>query len=142
MDNQSPENGIFLNGKQQIIELLQVMSGPEKEKLLKNISQRNAVMARELREKSFSFNNLAQLPDHVIRAIFQRVNPAIIGLALYNAPIAFQRKVLGTIERSNAEEAFSILSQNLSSKKMECKRAQEKILNVAIQLSRRQQINL
>lgn len=134
--------GIYLNGKQQIIEMLQFMSGSEKEKLLQNIGQKNAVMARELREKSFSFQNLDGLGEQMLRAVFERVNPAIIGLALYQAPVKFQRRVLASINRSTAEAAFEILNQDLSSKTLECKRAQEKIVKVAIQVSRSQMINL
>ncbi|MEE2670528.1 MAG: FliG C-terminal domain-containing protein [Bdellovibrionota bacterium] len=134
--------GIFLNGKQQIIEMLQFMSGSEKEKLLQNIGQKNAVMARELREKSFSFQNLDGLGEQMLRAVFERVNPAIIGLALYQAPVKFQRRVLASINRATAEAAFEILNQDLTSKTLECKRAQEKIVKVAIQVSRAQMINL
>lgn len=134
--------GVFINGKQQVIELLQHMQGTEKEKLLRNISQRNAVMAQELREKSFSFNNLSRLPEGILGSIFDRINPVIIGLALYNTPVNFQRKVLRAIDRKSAEEAFHILNEDLSAKKRECKRAQEKVLAVAIQLSRRKVIDL
>lgn len=134
--------GIFINGKQQIIEMLQFMNGKEKEKLLNNISSKNAVMARELREKSFSFTNLSGLSDSMIKSIFEKVNPAIIGLALYQAPTTFQRRILSVINRQIAEQAFEILSQDLSAKSLECKRAQEKIVQIAIQVSRAQMINL
>ena len=55
------ENGIYINGRQQIIDMLQFMSEPERRKLLKNIEMRNAVMARELSEQSLSFNDLNKL---------------------------------------------------------------------------------
>lgn len=134
--------GIFINGKQQIIEMLQFMNDKEKEKLLNNIGSKNAVMARELREKSFSFTNLGGLSDNMIKAIFEKVNPAIIGLALYQAPTKFQRRILSVIKRPLAEKAFEILSQDLSAKSLECKRAQEKIVQIAIQVSRANMVNL
>ena len=142
MSESESQNGIFLNGKQQVIELLQAMNGAEKEKLLNNIGLKNAVMAQELREKSFSFASLTHLPDSLLRDIFDRINPIIIGLALYHAPVSFQRKVLSLIERPTAEKSFEILNQDLSSKRLECKRAEEKIISVAIQMSRRHRINL
>lgn len=134
--------GIFINGKQQIIEMLQSMSDKEKEKLLNNIGTKNAVMARELREKSFSFTNLAGLSDGMIKTIFRKINPAIIGLALYPAPVKFQRKILSVIDRNVAEAAFEILNQDLSTKSLECRRAQEKVVQMAVQISRAQMINL
>tara|TARA_Y100000031_G_C8090205_1_gene323773 strand:- start:9 stop:434 length:426 start_codon:yes stop_codon:yes gene_type:complete len=140
--SEEQNKGIFINGKQQIIEMLQFMNDKEKEKLLNNIGTKNAVMARELREKSFSFTNLSGLSDSMIKAIFEKVNPAIIGLALYNAPTSFQRRILSTISRPLAESAFEVLNQDLTGKSLECKRAQEKIVQVAIQISRAQMINL
>lgn len=142
MDANSKQNGIFINGKKQIIELLQFMSDAERKKLLNNIKMRNAVMARELSEKSLSFRDLFQLDDHIVRRILQNINPTIIGLALFVSPINVQRKALTLMEREDAEQAFAIMNKNLSHKKVECQKAQEKILQVAIQLSRRSLINL
>ncbi len=136
------EQGIFLNGRQQIIEMLQFMNDEDKQKLLDNIKQRNAVMARELSEQSFSFKNLFKLSSENINKIFSKVNPAIIALALYPLEISLQRKALSALDRPVAEEAFTIMNQDLSSKKQESKRAQDKIVQAAIQLSRKKYINI
>ena len=77
------EGGIFINGKKQIIDMLQFMNEDERKKLLGNIKNRNAPMARELSEQSLSFRDLFQLDDSVTRRILQHINPTIIGLALY-----------------------------------------------------------
>lgn len=140
--SKNSEQGIFINGRQQIIEMLQFMNENDKQKLLNNIKQRNAVMARELSEQSFSFKNLFQLSAESINKIFSKSNPAIIGLALYPLEKSYQRKALSALDRNIAEEAFHIMNQNLTSKKQECKRAQEKIVQIAIQLSRQQYINI
>lgn len=140
MENENTDKGIFINGKKQIIEMLQYMNEGERKKLLQNISARNAVMAKELSEQSFSFNDLVHTSPESLKKIFQSFNPAIIGLALYDTSSELQRKVLSSIPRETAEAAFEIMSQNLNSKRAECKRAQEKIINNVIQLSRRQQI--
>lgn len=142
MESNSKQNGIFINGKQQIVELLQFMSDAERTKLLNNIKMRNAVMARELSEKSLSFRDLFQLDDHIVRRILQNNNPTIIGLALFISPTNVQRKALQLMEREDAEKAFQIMNKNLSHKRAECQKAQDKILQVAIQLSRRSLINL
>ncbi|MFT6630836.1 MAG: flagellar motor switch protein FliG [Bacteriovoracaceae bacterium] len=141
MSNNS-EQGIFINGKQQIIEMLQFMNEKDRQKLLNNIKQRNAVMARELSEQSFSFKDLFQLSSDNLRKIFTRTNPAIIGLALYPLDANHQRKALAALDRNIAEEAFGIMNQDLSGKKHECKRAQEKIVTMAIQLSRQDHIHI
>lgn len=140
MEHEKTEKGIFINGKKQIIEMLQFMDEAERKKLLQNIGARNAVMAKELSEQSFSFNDLVHTSTASLNKIFQSFNPAIIGLALYNTSSELQRKVLSSISRETAEAAFEVMSQNLSGKQAECKRAQEKVINNVIQLSRRQQI--
>lgn len=142
MDNNSSQNGIFINGKKQVVELLQFMSDAERKKLLHNIRMRNAVMAQELSEKSLSFRDLFQLDDHIVSRILQNINPTIIGLALFLSPINVQRKALQLMQREDAEQAFHIMNQNLSHKKVECQKAQERILQAAIQMSRRNLINL
>lgn len=136
------ENGIYINGRQQIIEMLQFMNEKDRRKLLRNIEMRNAVMARELSEQSLSFNDLNKLSEDSLQRIFSNCNPAIIGLSLYNCSREFQRKVLSMLDRELAESAFEIMNRNLNSKRTECKRAQEKVLNIVIQLNRRQQISL
>lgn len=142
IEQNNSEQGIFINGKQQIIEMLQFMPEQEREKLLKNIKLRNAVMGRELAEKSLSFNSIVKLSNESLRAIFNQANPAIIGLALYTSSKSLQRKVLSSIDRDLAERAFSIMSEDLSNKAIECKRAQEKIIQKAILLSRNKKISL
>lgn len=141
MDNSS-QNGIFINGKKQVVELLQFMSDAERKKLLYNIKMRNAVMAKELSEKSLSFRDLFQLEDHIVTRILQNINPTIIGLALFLSPIAIQRRALQLMQREDAEQAFHIMNQNLAHKKIECQKAQERILQSAIHLSRRNLINI
>lgn len=138
----SSDQGIFLNGRQQIIEMLQFMEEGEKRKLLDNIQKRNAVMARELSEQSFSFKNLFSLDKDQLYKILSRTNPAIIALALYPLEISLQRKALSSIERPAAEKAFEIMNNDLSGKKQEIKRAQDKIIQIAIQLSRQKYINI
>ena len=140
MENETTDKGIFINGKKQIIEMLQYMNEGERKKLLQNICARNAVMGKELSEQSFSFNDLVHTSESSLNKIFQDFNPAIIGLALYNTSSELQRKVLSAIPRDTAEAAFEVMGQNLNLKQSECKRAQEKIINNVIQLSRRQQI--
>jgi flagellar motor switch protein FliG len=142
MDNNTNQGGIFINGKQQMVEMIQFMSDAERKKLLTNIKNRNAAMAKERSEKSLSFRDLFQLDDHVSRRILQNVNSTIIGLALFMSHTDVQRKALSIMDRNDAEKAFSVMNQNLSNKRAECKKAQDKILQIAIQMSKRSLINL
>lgn len=138
----SSDKNIFINGKKQIIEMLQFMSEPEKQKLLENIRHKNPAMARELSEKSLSFNSLFSIDKDIFRRVLSHSNPTIIGLALYLVDTKQQRKALQLMNRDEAEKAFHIMNQNLSSKKAECLKAQSKIVEIAVSISRRSNISL
>ncbi|MCT4642632.1 MAG: hypothetical protein N4A33_10095 [Bacteriovoracaceae bacterium] len=136
------EKGIFINGKQQVIEMLQYMGEKEKKKLLNNIKLRNPSIAKELSEKSFSFKSLFSMNNESLRSIFNNSNPTLVGLALYNESRENQKIALSVMDRHLAEKAFYIMNQNLTSKANECSRAQKKILQYAISLSKTNKILL
>lgn len=131
------DKGVFINGKKQIIDMLRFMDRTERDKLLGNIAQRNVSIARELSEQSLSFKDILKMEDETLSIILKNVSSAVLGLALYQTPTAFQRRALSIINRSQAEAAFNILTQDLSSKSRECQRAQQKIVDAVIELSRR-----
>ena len=140
--NNADQKGYYINGKKQVIELLQHLEGDERAKLLQNIRMRNASMAKELSEQSYSFKDLLIADSETLSKIMRVTTPALIGLALYLTPRAFQRKVLGCMERSRAEQAFNVMSRDLSDKRQECLKAQNKVLQNAVELSRRGIIKL
>lgn len=136
------EKGYSIDGKKQAIDILQRLSSKEKEKILNNIGLRNASMAKELSEESFNYKDIARLNDNDVTKLFNLSNPSIIGLALNGCEPDFQRRVLNLIDRNKAESAFKVMTRDLSEHYNECVRAQNKILNHAIELSRRSLIKL
>lgn len=136
------DKGYYIDGKKQAIELLQHLEGSERNKILKNIALKNASIAQELSEKSYSFKDIFNTDDETIEKITQVTSPAIIGLALYLTPKGFQRRVLSIMNRQNAEAAFNIMTRDLTDKREECLKAQKKLLSNAIELSRRKIIQL
>ena len=82
MANELSAPSVFLNGKAQIIEMLQFMSPSERAKLLNNIRMRNAPLADELLEKSLTFSNLNELNDDELSYIFVLLQAPIFGVAL------------------------------------------------------------
>jgi flagellar motor switch protein FliG len=136
------ENGIFLNGKAQIVEMLQIMAPGSKEKLLRNIRMRNPALANELTEQSLTFDDLDNLDDADIINLFSYVKAPIIGVALKNVKVEFQRRVLGLAPRTYAEEAFSIMNKDLREEKSMIKKAQQKVIDTLVSLSRRGRVSL
>lgn len=136
MSQKNNENGIFINGKKQVIELLQVMDAGDKTKLLKNLRVRNPALAKELTESCISFESLWDLNDECLRTVVSQVQPAILGLALNLVHVKNQRRALSLISREMALKAFDIMQKDLTGNRQECLRAQQKIVELAISLHR------
>lgn len=136
MSQNNAENGIFINGKKQVIELLQRMDAADKAKLLKNLRTRNPVLAKELTESCISFESIWDLDDQCLRTVVSQIQPAILGLALSLVHVKNQRRALSLISREMALKAFDIMQKDLTGNRNECLRAQHKILELAINLHR------
>lgn len=136
MQDNTP-NGIYINGKAQIIEMLQHMNRAEKNKLLNNIKLRNPQLAQELMEQCFSFSDLDSLSDNELSMVFNYITAPILGMALKNVDVAFQRRLLSLADRPYAEEAFRVLKTTYSTEKRDTPRAQSKIIEVLLSLKKR-----
>ncbi|MBA2405621.1 MAG: hypothetical protein H0V66_12665 [Bdellovibrionales bacterium] len=137
MSQKNAENGgVFINGKGQVIELLQKMDASDKAKLLKNLRLRNPTLAKELTESCVSFESIWDLDDECLKTVVSQTKPAILGLALSLVHVKNQRRALSLISRDMALRAFEILQKDLTANRSECFRAQQKILELAINLQR------
>lgn len=137
MSQKNAENGgVFINGKRQVIELLQQMDASDKAKLLKNLRVRNPSLAKELTESCLSFESIWDLDDECLKTVVSQVQPAILGLALSLVHVKNQRRALSMISRDMALKAFEIMQKDLTSNRNECLRAQQKILELAVNLNR------
>jgi flagellar motor switch protein FliG len=140
MENNNTASGVFINGKAQIIEMLQHMPRDERAKLLKNLKLRNPQLAEELTEQCFTFSDLDNLSDEELSMIFQYVTAPILGMALKNTERSFQRRMLSLASRQYAEEAFRVLKTAYATEKRDIKRAQNKIIEILVSLKKRKQI--
>lgn len=134
------ENSVFINGKAQIIEMLQIMDFKEREKLLRNITSKNRQLASELMERSVSFRELSHLSQHEIYLVIQHINPAILGVALKGSSQQEQKKILSLIPRNYAEQAYHSLVGKLTNETRDVKRAQDKIVSIIGSLIKKKQI--
>lgn len=139
MQDNKNSNHIFINGKAQIIEMLQFMPKEERNKLLQNVKLRNPQLAEELIEQSFTFSDLDNLSDEELGSVFNYVTAPILGMALKNVERDFQRRLLSLADREYAEEAFRVLKTTYATEKRDIKRAQNKIIEVLLSLKKRKQ---
>ena len=141
--NNSEKNGIFINGKAQIIEMLKYMTGNERNTLLKNIKMRNPALAKELYAESITFETLYSLDSVDLQQVASFIKPAIMGVALKGADEKFQRKLLSSVQREYAQEAFSYLTKNLGNNEdRDVKRAQKRVSDTIVALNNRGRISL
>lgn len=138
----SKQNGYFINGKNQVVEMLQLMTGAEKSRLLNHIRHKNPTLAVELSEQSLSFEHLNSLQDTEIVLLFKYVPAEILGMALKGTSVAFQRRVLVLADRSYAELAFDVLVNPITNEKVNNKRAQAKVLDTVRRMIRKQVLNV
>ncbi len=136
MSQKNAENGIFINGKKQVIELLQKMEAGDKARLLKNLRTRNPALAKELTESCISFESIWDLSEECLKTVVSQVQPTILGLALSLVHVKNQRRALSLISREQAIRAFDVMQKDLTSNRNECFRAQQKILELAMNLHR------
>lgn len=139
---ESNQQGLFINGKAQIIEMLKFMNPEERETLLRNIRIKNPQLAIELTENCLTFQDLNRLRDEELHLIFNYVKPEIWGLALKSMPRDFQRRVLGLAPREYAEQAYNILVTPIKNEQRDTQRAQQKIVSVLGNLLKRRQISI
>src|SRR3989339_497104 len=117
------QQAVFINGRAQIIEMLQYMEDEDRNTLLKNIRIRNPILANELLEKSLVFENIGKLSDHEIRLVLNYVQPTIMGVALKSVNQDLQRRVLGLAQRGFAEKAYEIMIKSIGNEMTHIKKA-------------------
>jgi len=139
--NKEQNTGIFINGKAQIVEMLQIMGDEERATLIKNLKLRNAPLADELFAKSISFRDLKKLEDEALNSIFSSIQPAILGMALKGVDAKLQKRLLTIVSRDYAEKAYEVMSNLYNNEKELTKKAQNKILEIVARYLRRSVAN-
>ena len=138
----SNAQGIFLNGRQQIIEMLQIMPEAEKEKLLYHIRLRNPSMAQELMEESLSFKAFYRLSNQDLSIVLNHCQSSIVGVALKNLDETFQRQALGVMKRDTAEKAYQVMLEKIANEDQMITRARSKMLSILVSLWKQKMITL
>jgi flagellar motor switch protein FliG len=133
---------IYINGKQQVIELIQHMDQKDKMTLLKNLRHRNPALAKELSETAFTYESIWYLSDDILKKILITTKPIVLGLALHLESGKNQKRALSLLAREQAISVYEVMIKDLSQNRRECVKAQGKILENALDLGRRKVIIL
>ncbi len=123
-------NGVYVNGRGQVVEILKALSEKERETLLENIRKRNPTLARELFEESISFASIVQLDANKLEVLSQFVSAQIMGVAFKPLKKEEKRIVLSKLPRAYAEECYSFMTADLSIEPAKAVKAQTKVLSI------------
>ncbi|MBT3981328.1 MAG: hypothetical protein HOE90_08235 [Bacteriovoracaceae bacterium] len=136
------KEGYYINGRAQVVELLKFLPDAEKAKLLKSIRLRNPTLAMELSEESINFECIARISDDDIKQLLRYVSPTILGVALKGMDPGLQRRILSIPARSYAENAYTTMLTPINNESRDCKRAQNKVMQIINKLARDRKINI
>lgn len=139
---QDKKEGIYINGKGQIIEMLRVMPTEEKMRLLKNLSIRNSSLARELSEESFSFESFENFKAETIQSVLSYLTPETVGIALRGSNVGFQKKILGLMDRNHAETAYKFMTGPIENALKNVERARNRILTTVMELYKKNLVKI
>ena len=128
MNTNQSTKGIFINGKNQAIELLRSLDSSHREKILKNIGIKNPALAKELIQKSVTFDELDELGDQKLKLLLESFQPGLVGIALKTSSVTFQKRALSLLGRNNAVQAFQSMNQPIKDQMANIKKAQKVIL--------------
>jgi len=103
------KTGIYINGKEQALEILKLLSPNERNRILSSISLKNPSLASELKRNSISSKDIEEYTVESFLPLFRFIKPEILGLAIKNTNKNFQREILRSAPRDYAEKAFQAL---------------------------------
>lgn len=135
-------SGVFINGKQQAVDLLKALTPDEKSRILGNINTVNPALADELQSLCLDFNLLENLNSSQVRGLLSAFSPTIIGLSLKGLNSNFQRKILSSLGRGQAEKAFEVLNTPIQNEARDGQRARDKIQAALIQAVKNKTLQL
>lgn len=98
--------------------------------LLDRIQENNPSMAKELRLKAFSFEDILEVDDHTLQRALLQINPGTIALALKIASESLSDKVLNAVDPQLAEDIKDRKDLMGPKTLMEIEEAQKEIIEV------------
>ena len=128
MNENKANTGIYINGKEQALEILKLLSPGERSRILSSINVKNPSLANELKQNSINERDIEEYPISCFANIFQKINPEVLGLALQGTSTNFQKEVLRAAPRAYAEKAFQTLTLTLPASKTETITRAKKII--------------
>ena len=125
-----------------VLDMLREMDEPSREKLLDNISKKDATFAEMLRAEIFTFSDLQHLSPNEARTLIQEFREEELALALRACDAAVKRFFLTNLSKRVAESIEDLISGGKPRRKSEVLEMQQAILNRAKDLQEKGKLKL
>ena len=120
---------------QQVAELLNALGGDAESKILSTLEEANPNLARKIRDRMFTFDDLTQIDSRQMQLVLKELDPEDLVLALKTASDAVKELIFSSMS-SNASDTLRADLENLGLKKRgDVETAQLKIVQQARKLA-------
>lgn len=133
---------IKLGGRNDVARIVNNLSRPLGEKLLRSLRKKDRLLADAIEEEMFVFEDLGQLDAKALGAILRNVDADKIALAIKGASDALGDKMLGTLSARAAETIRDDISDMGAVKRSDVEEAQKAVIAIARQMAASGEITL
>jgi flagellar motor switch protein FliG len=138
--SESPQ--IKLGGRNDVAKIVNNLSRPLGEKLLRSLRKKDRILADAIEEEMFVFGDLEQLDAKALGAILRNVDADKIALAIKGASTLLGDKMLGTLSARAAETIRDDIAEMVQVKRADVEEAQKAVIAVARQMAASGEITL
>lgn len=131
-----------IGGPRKAADMLNNLPASTTEKLLNNVSRRDADLVDSIRENMFTFTDLVRIDSRALQTLMREVSSQELVAALKASPPEVVDKMLANLSTRAAESVKEDLDSGPPVRRSDAENAQKSILRVARQLDREGQINI
>lgn len=131
-----------LGGRNDVARIVNNLSRPLGEKLLRSLRKKDRLLADAIEEEMFVFEDLGQLDAKALGAILRNVDADKIALAVKGASNILGDKLLGTLSARAAETIRDDMTDMGAVKRSDVEEAQKAVIAIARQMAASGEINL
>jgi flagellar motor switch protein FliG len=133
---------IKLGGRNDVARIVNNLSRPLGEKLLRSLRKKDRLLADAIEEEMFVFEDLGQLDTKALGAILRNVDADKIALAVKGASDVLGDKMLSTLSARAAETIRDDMADMGAVKRSEVEEAQKAVIAIARQMAASGEITL
>jgi len=122
--------------------ILQHMDGAMEDELMTTIEEQSKDLAAQLRDRLFTFEDIVNLNDVVVRRILQEIDTSSLGVGLRNASVALKQKFYSNMSKRAAEGIKEDMANSPKVRLADIEAKQREIVNIIRALESQGQIQV